>query len=70
MSDIVPEDYDDLLEGIIILIDELIMSQPMLYAKPKFHDIIVDEVTNLIQIQLLQLLLQVQQDLIVQVHCL
>ena len=52
MSDIVPEDYDDLLEGIIILVDELIISQPMLYAKPKFHDIIVDEVTNLIQIQL------------------
>ena len=52
MTDIVPEDYDDLLEGIIILVDELILSQPMLYARPKFHDIIVDEVTNLIQIQL------------------
>ena len=52
MTDIVSEDYDELLEGIIILIDNLIMSEPMLYAKPKFHDIIIDEVTNLIQIQL------------------
>ena len=52
MTDVSSEDYDDLLEGIIILVDELITSDPMLYTKPKFHDIIVDEVTNLINIQL------------------
>lgn len=44
MTDVDTDDYDDLLEGIIILVDELITSEPMLYAKPKFHDIIIDEV--------------------------
>jgi putative phage-type endonuclease len=52
MTDVDSDDYDDLLEWVIILVDELITSEPMLYAKPKFHDIIVDEVTNLINIQL------------------
>ena len=52
MTDVDTDDYEDLLEGIIILVDELITSEPMLYAKPKFHDIIIDEVTNLMNIQL------------------
>ena len=52
MLNIETEDYDDLLESIVLLVEELITREPMLYSNPNFHNIILNEVSNLLKIQL------------------
>ena len=52
LNNIVSEsDYHDMLQVILTLIDDLINTQPILWAKPNSEDLIIEEITELLFIQ-------------------